>query len=102
MTRRIVHDQKLASRLIAELHRSDEAAKRALVMQHQPDQYGNVMPKAQVKRMMTAGKILDLEKEVSRLAQDNRDLQSRADKCVPAGLPAQRCTCMQHRSERLC
>ena len=51
-------------------------------MQHQPDQYGNIMPKAQPKRLMSAGRILELEREVSRLEQANRELRSRADKCA--------------------
>eukprot|EP00892_Ulva_mutabilis_P010112 jgi/Ulvmu1/7473/UM037_0016.1 len=64
--------------LTAQVQRTEEAAKRALVMQHQPDEHGNLMPKAQTKRLLTARRILELEQEVSRLSSDNRDLLNKS------------------------
>jgi hypothetical protein len=51
-------------------------------MQHMPDQHGNLMPKAQTKRLLTAERILQLEKEVSRLEANNRDLRNKRDRFV--------------------
>ena len=51
-------------------------------MQHQPDENGQMMPKSQASRMMDAGRILKLEREINRLEQENRDLHSRCDKYV--------------------
>jgi hypothetical protein len=51
-------------------------------MQHQTDQYGNLMPKAQTGRLLAAGRTLNLEKEISRLEGENRDLRSKCEKCA--------------------
>ena len=52
------------------------------MMQHQPDEHGNLMPKAQTKRLLTAKRILELEQEVSRLSSDNRDLTNKSTRQV--------------------
>lgn len=70
-------------RLAAELQRTQEAAKRALVMQHEPDQHGNLMPKTQTKRLMQANRLLGLEQEISRLEVTNRELQGKLQRCAP-------------------
>jgi hypothetical protein len=72
-------------RLAASLQRTEEAAKRALSLQHQTDQYGNMMPKAQTTRLLDAERMLKLEMEVSRLEQDNRDLRSKCSEYASCG-----------------
>lgn len=52
-------------------------------MQHEPDQHGNLMPKAQTKRLMQANRLLGLEQEISRLEAANRDLQGKLQRCAP-------------------
>ena len=70
----------LSCRMGSQLQRAEEAAKRALVMQHEYDQAGNLMPKSQVKRLMHADRVIHLEMEVSRLEASYREQRAKLDR----------------------